>query len=547
MIAPSDRRVVYQPTFHDVIRSLDAGRRWERVVPSVAPECYGPLTIHPAHAMWLFCSNEDRLSSSRDGGRTWNASGSRLPARPTTPLVISQIEPDEFLLGGEDGHLWRSRDAGRTWTRVDVDTGDGRMSAGGAQDEWTSIAYVDATNDMLIALRGDRIVRSRDAGEHWEPLASPASSMPEVFAVDPSDPWTVYVGTSSGVSVTRDFGQTWTRRSAGISRITVSVALHEGPTATTLYAISSEWSDAAEMFASRDGGQTWEAGVPSSMPLDVAAHTLRSDGFGGLTVSAGGQYHHLRRGHSRWLPLDLPPDTRLLPVDLASQALLLVAAGPDGYLLSDDGGRSWQRGQLPGARGPSAVAATVGRGRMLFMSRMALPFITGTDALPTNVGTWRSLDNGRTWEPTGPLLDMHRFETVQTDPHADGTVFVSATGVNSDRAVIHRSTDRGGTWKELHVPGLASALVLVPTRPTTLLALTVAGGQGGPLMASTDAGTSWRPAGAGLPHGVRLTNIVSDPRAPQRIFAGTRGRGVYRSTDAGATWTPAGTATSHDK
>lgn len=288
LIAPSDRRVVYQPPFHDVMRSLDAGRRWERVVPSVAPECYGPLTIHPAHAMWLFCSNEDRLSSSRDGGRTWNASGSRLPSRPTTPLVIGPIEPHEFLVGGEDGHLWRSRDAGRTWTRVDVDTGDGPMSAGGAQGEWTSIAYVDATNDVLIALRGDRIVRSRDAGEHWEPLARPASSMPEVFAVDPSDPWTVYVGTSSGVSVTRDFGQTWTRRSAGISRITVSVALHEGPTATTLYAISGEWSDAAEMFASTDGGQTWEAGVPSSMPLDVAAHTLRSDGFGGLTVSAGG-------------------------------------------------------------------------------------------------------------------------------------------------------------------------------------------------------------------------------------------------------------------
>lgn len=66
-------------------------------------------------------------------------------------------------------------------------------------------------------------------------------------------------------------------------------------------------------------------------------------------------------------------------------------------------------------------------------------------------------------------------------------------------------------------------------------------------MASTDAGTSWRPAGAGLPLETSITNIVSDPRDPQRLFAGTRGRGVYRSTDAGATWKAAGTATSSDK
>ncbi len=135
------------------------------------------------------------------------------------------------------------------------------------------------------------------------------------------------------------------------------------------------------------------------------------------------------------------------------------------------------------------------------------------------------------------------METVQADPHAEGTVFASATGVNSDRALIYRSMDRGATWTELNTLGLARALVLVPTRPTTVLTVTVAFGQQSPLLASTDAGNSWRPSGAGLPLDTPITNIVSDPRDPRRLFAGTRGRGVYFSTDTGATWTPAGTST----
>lgn len=40
----------------------------------------------------------------------------------------------------------------------------------------------------------------------------------EAFAVDPSDPSTVYVGTRDGVLVTTDFGRSWTRRQAGITR-----------------------------------------------------------------------------------------------------------------------------------------------------------------------------------------------------------------------------------------------------------------------------------------------------------------------------------------
>lgn len=172
--------------------------------------------------------------------------------------------------------------------------------------------------------------------------------------------------------------------------------------------------------------------------------------------------------------------------------------------------------------------------------------LIGTGTSPGKVGLWRSVDGGQSWVPATParLRNFHRTETVWNDPHTDSVVFLAVTGLNIDGDMFYRSTDAGATWTELKMGGLATTFELVPTRPTTLLAQIQDVEGDSPLLVSTDAGTSWRPTGAGLPPGTRLTNIVSHPSDPHRLLAGTRGRGVYLSTDTGATWTPAGTATS---
>lgn len=92
------------------------------------------------------------------------------------------------------------------------------------------------------------------------------------------------------------------------------------------------------------------------------------------------------------------------------------------------------------------------------------------------------------------------------------------------------------------MPGLAVHLSIADTTPPRLILQAldehVDGGRYA-LFVSTDRGGTWR-ASAGLPASVAVNSMVSDPRRPARLFAGTDGRGVFRSLDGGATWQPAG-------
>jgi len=81
--------------------------------------------------------------------------------------------------------------------------------------------------------------------------------------------------------------------------------------------------------------------------------------------------------------------------------------------------------------------------------------------------------------------------------------------------------------------GSVSALAIDPRTPTTLYAGTSAG-----VYKSTNGGTSWSAANAGLMCGDALCSVghlALDPQTPTTLYAGT-GAGVFKSTDSGASW-----------
>jgi photosystem II stability/assembly factor-like uncharacterized protein len=157
---------------------------------------------------------------------------------------------------------------------------------------------------------------------------------------------------------------------------------------------------------------------------------------------------------------------------------------------------------------------------------------------------WKSADGGVEWHIVDePPESFGRCCALIADPADPDSVYaiVLGVGIGGGGSVARRTFDGGRTWTALPFEGLLLTLSALPTSPTTLLA------QGYDfdtdaafaLRRSTDRGETWTRVGAGLPD-VEITNIVSDPRQPERVFAGTAGRGVFRSLDAGATWVPTG-------
>ncbi len=100
-------------------------------------------------------------------------------------------------------------------------------------------------------------------------------------------------------------------------------------------------------------------------------------------------------------------------------------------------------------------------------------------------------------------------------------------------------------WRWLgpgNIGGRTRALVIHPTRPTTLWAGSVGGG----VWRSDDRGKSWRPL-SDLLASLTVSTLAEDPRDPEVLVAGTgegffggrgpRGAGIFLTRDGGNSWT----------
>jgi photosystem II stability/assembly factor-like uncharacterized protein len=491
IVAPSNPDIVYQPPQIGVVRSRDGGRRWEQYGKSQIT-C-GSFAVDPVDSSVLFCTDNEWLKQSRDGGLTWTSPArARQPKADVTALAIDPSDRTRMLAGTDDGRLFRTTSAGATWQAA---------AQAPAKEAIEDLQFVGRKGDVVFARQRSRIIRSVDGGDHWSALPGFVAELFDVFAVDPHSPSTVFVGSRDGVKVTTDFGQHWTDRRMGITRAVTSVRFHESPEGPVLHA-----SSGGRIFESRDAGGTW-----------TFNRLWRPDDAMKKPVVT---------------PLESVPPSQ---TDFALRRSPFIVKTAQGFLYSVDGGSEWRSAQLPGGRLPSSIAVATGQPRIIYAA-------TGF-GMSTGSGIWRTLDGGTTWQ----LVDRprvggstHCCELI-AEPHDPNTIYAVMFGmvVGGGSAIeIRRTKDGGLTWTNLRSGQAGDSFFVLPTTPTTLLAHGYYDSDA-PLLMSIDGGDQWSRAGAGLP-AVSLTNIVADPRQPRHLFAGTNGRGVFRSTDAGASWQPTG-------
>ncbi len=142
---------------------------------------------------------------SEDRGLNWTQVGFDDLPTPSSRLVrliaFNPTNTDTLYIATNAG-LYKSVDGGDNWTPMDEDVNAGAITALAVDPSNANTVY--AARDGFVVNGG--VFKSVDAGDTWDPLtpgAQLASTQYSGIVVDPNDPTTIYLSTSSGHGVYR--------------------------------------------------------------------------------------------------------------------------------------------------------------------------------------------------------------------------------------------------------------------------------------------------------------------------------------------------------
>ncbi|HTA81749.1 MAG TPA: glycoside hydrolase [Bacteroidia bacterium] len=223
----------------------------------------------------LFNCMKWRMIGPYRGGRTVGACG-----------ITDQ--PNVFYIGVNDGGVWKTNDAGRTWNPIFDDQPTGSIGDVAVAPSNPNVIYVGSGEgiqrpDLSV---GDGMYRSTDAGKTWTHLGLTDGQQIGGLAVDPKDENKVFVAVlghpyganaERGVYRTTDGGKNWEKilfvdENTGAVQVTIDPANTKIVYADMWMARNAPWENGylagpkSGLYKSEDGGTTWKkltTGLPT--------------------------------------------------------------------------------------------------------------------------------------------------------------------------------------------------------------------------------------------------------------------------------------------
>ncbi|MFZ4793483.1 MAG: glycoside hydrolase [Blastocatellia bacterium] len=272
------------------------------------------------------------VSPSGFSGLRWRSIGPFRAGRTVGATGIPS-QPNVFFIGVNNGGVWKTTDAGRTWRPIFDDQPTGSIGDLAIAPSDPNIIYVGSGEGLQRPdlSTGNGIYKSTDGGRSWRHLGLRDAQQIGSIIVDPTNPKRVFVAalghpygpnTERGVYRSLDGGETWERvlykdENTGAIQVAFDPGNPQILYADLWAARQGPWENGAwqgpgsGLFKSVDGGKTWRQ-LTKGLP-DIA---------GGL----GRIGFDISRSHPRTI-------------------YATVDANPDvaGIYRSDDGGESWRR------------------------------------------------------------------------------------------------------------------------------------------------------------------------------------------------------------
>lgn len=348
------------------------------------------------------CGDQGTLLVTRDAGATW--SQVELGTRAQL-FEVTFMDAKTGLVSGRSGFLARTDNGGRTWQTI--------SSAPGG---WINLLSVVSPNDIWAVIDYYQLAVSRDGGKTWETrLSNPWQEINGMYFMDNGRGW---VSGAYAVYQTSDFGETWEDISSKLTfggydswfsdisrspdgRIVISAGGYTGAGYETA------------LFISDDEGDSWEKQlIPTG--LGLMRWTSREEA---VAIGIGGVVYRTTDGGKSWAFTFRRNGDYVRSVDVTGERI--IAVGPHGGIFySLDDGDHW-------------TSTTTGSS----VAISELYMVTATEGFAArNSGLERTFDGGETWTTTGPAAT----EMFWLD---DERAWISDASGN-----IHRTTDGGESW-----------------------------------------------------------------------------------------------------
>ena len=593
-IAESDPNVVYVGMGESPIRgnvshgdgvykSTDAGKTWKHVgledtrqIARVRVHPRNSDIVYVAALGHVFGPNEQRgVFRSTDGGKNWQkvlyrsnkAGATDLIIDPTNPNIIYAAlwevyrQPWTLESGGPGGGIFKSTDAGDTWTEITRNQG---LPKGMVGNIGITVSPMNSERVWAIVEAEDGgVFRSDNGGKTWSKvneqrnLRQRAWYYTRIYA-DPKNADTVYV-LNTGFYKSNDGGRTYASIGVGHGDCHDLWVAPNDPMRTII-------GDDGGAEVSFNGGRSWSSienqptaqfyrvALDNDFPYHIyGAQQDNSTVRIASRTTEGGidrtEWYDVGGGESGWIAPS-PKDSQI------------VYAGSYGGLITRQDHRTGQeRNVNPWPENPMGWGA----GELKYRFQWNFPIVFSPHDANTLYSAanvlFKSTNEGQSWQQIsgdltrndkskqassgGPLTkDNTSIEyyctifTVMESPVEKGTIWVG-----SDDGLVHVTRDGGKNWQNVTPPGMPEWIQINSIDASSIDAGTayVAAtmyklDDFKPYLYKTnDYGKTWKKIINGIADNAFTRVIREDPNHRGLLFAGTE-TGLYVSFDDGENW-----------
>jgi photosystem II stability/assembly factor-like uncharacterized protein len=509
-----------------VFRSTDGGRTFQKVFYKDENTGASDLEFDPKNPDTVYaCLWETRqgpwengawsgtnggIYKSTDGGGTWKALTKGLPEEGVVQadVAVAPSSPNRVYASVASPRavgIFRSDDAGESWTRITIDPRPAGRIGGGD----LPVPVVHPTNPDIVFMASTVTWKSTDGGATWTGIrGAPGGDDYQRAWINPTHPDIIAIASDQGTIVSVNGGETW---SSWYNQPTAQMYHVAADNAFPYRVCSGQQESGSACVSSR--GTDGEITVREWHPVGVdeygyvAPDPLNPDiVYGGRTPV---RYDRRTGQVQNIAPQPMRPAAfrtlRTAPVLFSPIDPHVMYFAGNTLWKTSTGGRSWQQISPDLSRKAWDIPASVGK------------FRSESTAQPTRRGV---------------------IYTVAPSP-----LDINRIWAGTDDGLIHVTTDGGAHWTDVTPPDLkawAKVSIMDASHFDALAAYAAVNtlrldDLRPHIFRTRDGGRTWMHITTGIRDGGTVNVVREDPKQKGLLYAGTE-REVYVSFDDGEHW-----------